>query len=63
MVRQALEYNCCYDNVKCYLDNDEAGEKAFQIIIDTKPDAIDASSEYADYKGLNDYIRGRRLPK
>jgi hypothetical protein len=49
--------------VKCYLDNDEAGEKAFQIIIDTKPDAIDASSEYADYKDLNDYIRGRRLPK
>jgi hypothetical protein len=63
MVRQALEYICCYDNVKCYLDNDEAGEKAFQIIISAKPDAIDASSEYADYKDLNDYIRGRRLPK
>jgi hypothetical protein len=62
MARPALDYICCYDNVTCFLDNDDAGQKAFGIITKAKPTAVDGSSKYAGYKDLNDFLRDRKLP-
>lgn len=50
-----------YERIDCFLDNDEAGQRAFQKLRDSFGDkVIDRSSLYADHKDLNDYLLSQR---
>ena len=46
-----------YDSVQCFLDNDEAGRKAYQaLLMGLKVPVIDSSGLYADCKDLNEFL-------
>jgi DNA primase len=60
MVRQAIPYLKQYTTVKCYLDNDDAGRTAYAEIASQIGNAIDCSTEYADYKDVNEWLCGRQ---
>ncbi|ERK39603.1 toprim-like protein, partial [Segatella baroniae F0067] len=56
-VQKALEPLSYYEKVQCFLDNDEAGRNAYQTLLTgLKIPVTDASSLYADYKDLNEFI-------
>ena len=51
-----------YHKVYCHLDNDEAGRNATkQIMRMCMGEVVDASSEYADSKDINDFLCRRML--
>ncbi|MFK5958461.1 MAG: toprim domain-containing protein [Lutibacter sp.] len=57
LVKYALEYLNEYETVKCYLDNDNSGIKATEIIKQNcKNQFIDRSYKYTNYKDLNEYL-------
>ena len=62
-VKKALEPLSHYENVQCFLDNDEAGRKAYQaLLMGLKVPVIDSSGLYADCKDLNEFLcRQNRL--
>lgn len=56
-VQKALEPLSHYENVQCFLDNDEAGRKAFQALLTgLKVPVADSSGLYTDYKDLNEFL-------
>ena len=60
-VEKALQVLGDYQRIECYLDNDEAGQRAFQKLRDSFGDkVIDRFSLYADHKDLNDYLLSQR---
>ena len=62
-VHKALEPLSHYENIQCFLDNDEAGRKAYQaLLMDLKVPVTDSSGLYADCKDLNEFLcRQNRL--
>ena len=62
-VKKALEPLSHYENIQCFLDNDEAGRKAYQaLLMGLKVPVIDSSGLYADCKDLNEFLcRQNRL--
>lgn len=62
-IQKALESLSHYENVQCFLDNDEAGRKAYQaLLMGLKVPVIDSSGLYADCKDLNEFLcRQNRL--
>ena len=60
-VEKAVKVLQGYERIECYLDNDEAGQRAFQKLRDSFGDkVIDRFSLYADHKDLNDYLLSQR---
>ena len=56
-IQKALESLSHYENVQCFLDNDEAGRKAYQaLLMGLKVPVIDSSGLYADCKDLNEFL-------
>lgn len=56
-VHKALEPLSHYENVQCFLDNDEAGRNAYkQLSEELGSSVLDSSSLYSDFKDLNDYL-------
>ncbi|WP_315358933.1 toprim domain-containing protein, partial [Prevotella nigrescens] len=56
-VKKALEPLSHYENIQCFLDNDEAGRKAYQaLLMGLKVPVIDSSGLYADCKDLNEFL-------
>lgn len=56
-VEKAVKVLQGYERIECYLDNDEAGQRAFQKLCDSFGDkVIDRSSLYAGHKDLNEYL-------
>ena len=62
-IQKALESLSHYENIQCFLDNDEAGRKAYQaLLMGLKVPVIDSSGLYADCKDLNEFLcRQNRL--
>ena len=62
-VHKALEPLSHYENIQCFLDNDEAGRKAYQaLLMELKVPVTDSSGLYADCKDLNEFLcRQNRL--
>ena len=62
-IQKALEPLSHYENVQCFLDNDEAGRKAYQaLLMGLKVPVIDSSGLYADCKDFNEFLcRQNRL--
>ncbi len=56
-VEKALKVLGVYRRIECYLDNDDAGRRAFQKLRDSFGDkVIDRSALYADHKDLNEFL-------
>lgn len=45
-----------YTSIECFLDNDEAGRKAFEQLKRSCPHIIDGSVRYQDHKDLNEWL-------
>ena len=50
-----------YSDIHCYLDNDLAGQRTTETIAGMYDGRVsDESCHYAEYKDLNDYLRGKK---
>lgn len=51
-----------YERIHCFLDNDDAGRKAVEVIQSEYGLRVrDSSHLYSAHKDLNDYLCGKRL--
>ena len=56
-VEKAVKALQGYERIECFLDNDDAGRRTFQILHDCfGGKIIDRSSLYADHKDLNEFL-------
>ena len=56
-IHKALECLSVYNNILCFLDNDEAGRNAYkQLSEELSSSVLDSSFLYSDFKDLNDYL-------
>lgn len=60
LLRRALLWLNIYQEIDCYLDNDDAGRHTVQMLMEVHNGTRDKSHLYTDYKDLNDYLNGRR---
>ncbi|KAA6335622.1 DNA primase [termite gut metagenome] len=58
-VSKAMDFIKMHKDIYTYLDNDEAGEKATQLIHSTCSTVYNRSTQYTKYKDLNDYLCGK----
>ena len=60
-LRKSLEYLSQYEEIHCYLDNDLAGQKTVEAFVGLFGENVKNESRlYAEYKDLNDLLRGRK---
>lgn len=60
-LRKALPHLERYRHIHCFLDNDSGGKSTVEAISELyKYRTIDESFRYADYKDVNDYLRGKK---
>ena len=45
------------------MDNDEGGKRALEKLQNLKLPIVDYSKKYAEYKDVNDYLCGKKLPQ
>jgi hypothetical protein len=62
-VQKAMDFLKLYREIYTYLDNDEAGQKATELIQSANATVYNRSTKYADYKDLNDYLRQKTMVK
>ena len=56
-IHKALKCLSVYNNILCFLDNDEVGRNAYkQLSEELGRSVLDSSSLYSDFKDLNDYL-------
>ena len=56
-IHKALKCLSMYNNIQCFLDNDEAGRNAYlQLSKELGDSGVKASALYNGYKDLNDYL-------
>ncbi|KAA6317970.1 DNA primase [termite gut metagenome] len=60
-VSKAMDFIKSHKDIYTYLDNDEGGQRATRLIKETCPSINDRSAQYAGYKDLNEYLRGKKL--
>lgn len=58
---KAMNFLKAHKEIYTYLDNDEAGRKATDLIKSVCPSVHDRSAQYAGFKDLNDYLCGKKL--
>lgn len=60
-LKKTLDYLQRYAHIHCYLDNDLAGQKTVETISGMYYRHVSNEAvRYADYKDLNDYLRGKK---
>lgn len=60
MVKKAIELLNNYSEIKVFFDNDEAGDRATNLVLEsTKSSASDKRVHYKKYNDLNDYLINR----
>jgi hypothetical protein len=60
-VQKSLEFLKTHKEIYTYLDNDEGGRKATDLIQSAHLAVNNRSSKFAGYKDLNDYLCGKKL--
>ncbi|GHT35436.1 hypothetical protein AGMMS49574_24830 [Bacteroidia bacterium] len=58
---KAINFLKTHREIYTYLDNDDAGRKATELIKSANLTVYNRSTQFADYKDLNDYLRGEKL--
>ena len=59
-VQKAMDFLKSHKKIYTYLDNDDAGRKATQLIQSAHSTVYNRSTKYAEYKDLNDYLCGKK---
>jgi hypothetical protein len=62
-VQIAMDFLKTYQKIYTYLDNDEAGKKASELIKSNCVSVNNRSERYMGFKDLNDYLRGKPIIK
>jgi len=60
-VQKAMDFLKTHNEIYMYTDNDDAGRRTSQLIKSACPFASDMSPRYAEYKDLNDFLRGIKM--
>ncbi len=60
-IHKAMDFLKLHKEIYTYLDNDEAGRKATELIKSTNSTVHNRSTQYKEYKDLNDYLCGKKL--
>lgn len=64
LIQKILELTANYSKIKCFFDNDIAGEKALiHLQKNTNKEIIDCSIYYKNYNDLNEYLIGKENSK
>ena len=59
-IEKAMPFLKMHGNLYTYLDNDDAGRKATELIKSANSTVYNRSTQYAEYKDLNDYLCGKK---
>ena len=59
-VQKAMDFLKSYKTIYTYLDNDDAGRKATELIKSANSTVYNRSTQFAEYKDLNDYLSGKK---
>jgi hypothetical protein len=62
-VQKAMDFLKSHREIYTYLDNDDAGRKATELIQSANSIVHNRSTKYAEYKDLNDYLRQKPMMK
>lgn len=62
-LEKAIPFLSKYNLINAFLDNDEAGKQALEKLQKLNLPVKDISKRYAEYKDVNDYLCGKKLPK
>jgi DNA primase len=62
-VQKAMDFLKSHREIYTYLDNDEAGQKATELIQSENSTVYNRSTKYAEYKDMNDYLRQKPMVK
>lgn len=62
-LERAVSFLSKHTKINAFLDNDEAGKQALQKLQKLKLPVADISKRYANFKDVNDYLCGEKLPK
>ncbi|GHT16734.1 hypothetical protein FACS189426_24420 [Bacteroidia bacterium] len=62
-VQKAMDFLKTHKEIYTYLDNDDAGKKATELIQSVNSTVYNRSTKYAEYKDLNDYLRQKPIVK
>jgi hypothetical protein len=60
-VQKAFDFLKSHKEIFTYLDNDDAGRKATELIQSAHSTVYNRSPQYAEFKDLNDYLCGKKL--
>jgi hypothetical protein len=59
-VEKAMDFLKTHREIYTYLDNDEGGRKATELIKSANLTVYNRSSQFAEYKDLNDFLTGKK---
>jgi hypothetical protein len=62
-VQKAMDFLETHCEIYTYLDNDEAGRKATELIRSANPTVYNRSTKYAEFKDLNDFLCQKPMVK
>ena len=60
-IQKAIDFLKSHKEIYTYLDNDDAGRKATELIQSIHSTVYNRSTNYSEYKDLNDYLYGKKL--
>lgn len=60
---KAIPFLSKHEKINTFLDNDEGGKRALNKLQNLKLPIVDYSKKYAEYKDVNDYLCGKKLPQ
>ncbi|MPM67682.1 hypothetical protein SDC9_114606 [bioreactor metagenome] len=61
-LERAIPFLSKHEKINAFLDNDEAGKQALGKLQKRNLPVVDISIRYAEYKDVNDYLCGKKLP-
>jgi hypothetical protein len=59
-IQKSMDFLKTHKTIYTYLDNDDAVRKATELIKSANSTVHNRSSQFAEYKDLNDYLRGKK---
>ena len=62
-VQKAMDFLKSHREIYTYLDNDDAGRKANELIQSAHSTVYNRSTKFAEYKDLNDYLCQKIMDK
>lgn len=62
-LEKAVRFLYKHKQINAFLDNDNAGKRVVEKLQQLQLPVKDCSQRYREYKDLNDYLRGKKLPK